>query len=163
MIRIEQIRHQKRAFDLVSVTIRTISSRSSPHHPGADRSNEAAVDRRPSAWRDLEALAIWVPARPRGDLAAGFSFPRLLSSRWSLLIFNISWPVYVIRAPALPDAQGLQDVGSTGGDTNDPADQQETTVSGVLERELEGIASAHIEELSAALPGFAEAMAWPAG
>ena len=43
------------------------------------------------------------------------------------------------------------------------ADQQETTVSGVLERELDGIASAHIEELSAALPGFAEAMAWPAG
>jgi hypothetical protein len=43
------------------------------------------------------------------------------------------------------------------------ADQQETTVSGVLARELDGIASAHIEELSAALPGFAEAMAWPAG
>ncbi len=43
------------------------------------------------------------------------------------------------------------------------ADQQETTVSGVLERELDGIASAHIEELSAALPGFAEAVAWPAG
>jgi hypothetical protein len=41
------------------------------------------------------------------------------------------------------------------------ADQQETTVSGVLERELDGIASAHIEELSAALPGFAEAMPWP--
>jgi hypothetical protein len=40
------------------------------------------------------------------------------------------------------------------------ADQQETTVSGVLERELDGIASAHIEELSATLPGFAEAMAW---
>jgi hypothetical protein len=43
------------------------------------------------------------------------------------------------------------------------ADQQETTVSGVLERELDGIASAHIEELSAALPGLAEAMAWPSG
>ena len=41
------------------------------------------------------------------------------------------------------------------------ADQQQTTVSGVLERELDGIASTHIEELSAALPGFAEAMAWP--
>jgi hypothetical protein len=41
------------------------------------------------------------------------------------------------------------------------ADQQGTTVSGVLARELDGIASAHIEELSAALPGFAEAMAWP--
>jgi len=37
------------------------------------------------------------------------------------------------------------------------ADQQETTVSRVLERELDGIASAHIEELSA----FAAAMAWP--
>jgi len=26
---------------------------------------------------------------------------------------------------------------------------------------LDGIASAHIEELSSALPGFADAMAWP--
>jgi hypothetical protein len=41
------------------------------------------------------------------------------------------------------------------------ADQQQTTVSGVLAGELDGLASAHIEELSAALPGFAEAMAWP--
>jgi len=41
-------------------------------------------------------------------------------------------------------------------------DRQESTVSGVLARELDGIASAHIEESSAALPGF-EAMAWPAG
>jgi hypothetical protein len=30
-----------------------------------------------------------------------------------------------------------------------------------MARELDGIASAHVEELSAALPGFAEAMAWP--
>jgi hypothetical protein len=43
------------------------------------------------------------------------------------------------------------------------ADQKETTVGGVLARELDGIASAHIEDLSAALPGFAEAMAWPGG
>ena len=42
------------------------------------------------------------------------------------------------------------------------ADQPQTTVSGVLARELDGVAGAHnIEELSAALPGFAEAMAWP--
>ncbi|HEV7426875.1 MAG TPA: hypothetical protein VGQ46_10955 [Thermoanaerobaculia bacterium] len=41
------------------------------------------------------------------------------------------------------------------------ADRQETTVSAVLERELDGIAGAHIEELSAALPRFAEAMPWP--
>jgi hypothetical protein len=33
----------------------------------------------------------------------------------------------------------------------------------VLARELDGIASAHIEELSAALPGFAEVKAWPVG
>jgi hypothetical protein len=39
------------------------------------------------------------------------------------------------------------------------AEQRETTVSGVLD----GFASTHIEELSAALAGFAEAMAWPAG
>jgi len=39
---------------------------------------------------------------------------------------------------------------------------RESTVIAVLARELDGIASAHIEELSAALPGFAEAIAWPA-
>lgn len=41
------------------------------------------------------------------------------------------------------------------------ADQQETTVSGVLELELDGIASARVEELSEVLPGFGEAMGWP--
>lgn len=41
------------------------------------------------------------------------------------------------------------------------ADQQQTTVSHALARELDGIASAHAEELCAALPGFAAAMAWP--
>jgi hypothetical protein len=32
--------------------------------------------------------------------------------------------------------------------------------AGCSPRELDGIASAHIEELSSALPGFAEAMTW---
>jgi hypothetical protein len=41
------------------------------------------------------------------------------------------------------------------------ADQGQTTVSGVLARELDGIASAHAKELSAVIPGFAEALAWP--
>jgi hypothetical protein len=41
------------------------------------------------------------------------------------------------------------------------AEQEATTVSGVLTRELDGIASAHAEELSAVIPGFAAAMAWP--
>jgi len=41
------------------------------------------------------------------------------------------------------------------------ADQQQTTVSHALARELDGIASAHAEELCAAMPGFAAAMAWP--
>lgn len=41
------------------------------------------------------------------------------------------------------------------------AEQWETTVSGVLARELDGVASAHAEELSAVIPGFAKAMAWP--
>src|SRR3954466_4184309 len=81
-------RHQTRAFDLVSVTMRTISSRSSPHHPGADRSNEAAVDRRPSAWRDREALVIRVLVRAREGFEGGFSFARLLSTRCLLLGFN---------------------------------------------------------------------------
>ena len=40
-------------------------------------------------------------------------------------------------------------------------DAVQTTVSGVLARELDGIASAHAEELSAVIPGLAAAMAWP--
>jgi hypothetical protein len=41
--------------------------------------------------------------------------------------------------------------------------RHETTVSDVLTRELEGVASAHSEELSVAIPGFAAAFAWPEG
>jgi hypothetical protein len=40
------------------------------------------------------------------------------------------------------------------------AEQDETTVSGVLERELDAIASANFEELSEALPEFGAAMGW---
>ena len=43
------------------------------------------------------------------------------------------------------------------------ARQQATTVDDVLARELEDVACAHAEELAGALPGFAEALAWPAG
>lgn len=41
------------------------------------------------------------------------------------------------------------------------AERDRTTVSGVLARELEGVASANAEELSSAVAGFAEALAWP--
>ena len=41
------------------------------------------------------------------------------------------------------------------------AEQQRTTVSDVLTRELEGVASEHAQELSAVVPGFGAAMAWP--
>ena len=41
------------------------------------------------------------------------------------------------------------------------AEQQQTTVSHALARELDGIASAEAPELSAAIPGFAPALAWP--
>ena len=85
------------------------------------------------------------------------------------------WPLHVIEEALGDDAEGIlpQAIRTAELRVRLPrhhidmleyrADQQETTVSGVLERELDGIASAHIEELSAALPGFAEAMAWPAG
>jgi hypothetical protein len=36
-----------------------------------------------------------------------------------------------------------------------------TSVDRVLARELEDVACAHSEELAAAVPGFADAMAWP--
>ena len=41
------------------------------------------------------------------------------------------------------------------------ARRNETSVDEVLTRELEDVACAHAEELAAAVPGFAEAMAWP--
>jgi len=83
------------------------------------------------------------------------------------------WPMHVIEEALGDDADGVlpQAIRSAELRVRLPrhhidmleyrADQQETTVSGVLERELDGIASAHIEELSVALPGFAEAMGWP--
>jgi hypothetical protein len=43
------------------------------------------------------------------------------------------------------------------------ATKNETTVDEVLTRELEDVACAHAKELAAAVPGFAEALAWPAG
>jgi hypothetical protein len=81
------------------------------------------------------------------------------------------WPLHVIEEALGDEADGIlpQAIRSAELRVRLPrhqinmleyrAEQQETTVSGVLERELDGIASAHIEELSAALPGFAEAMA----
>ena len=41
------------------------------------------------------------------------------------------------------------------------ARRHETTVDEVLARELEDVACAHAEELSEALPGFANAFGWP--
>ncbi len=41
------------------------------------------------------------------------------------------------------------------------AEQQRTTVSHALARELDGIASADAPELSSVIPGFAAALAWP--
>lgn len=43
------------------------------------------------------------------------------------------------------------------------AERGQTTVSTVLTRELDGIASAHAEELSWSIPGFAGALEWPDG
>ena len=83
------------------------------------------------------------------------------------------WPVHVIEEALGDEADGVlpQALRSAELRVRLPrhhidmleyrAGQQETTVSGVLAGELDGIASAHIDELSAALPGFAEAMAWP--
>ena len=41
------------------------------------------------------------------------------------------------------------------------AGEQRTTVSDVLTRELEGVASEHADVLSTVVPGFATALAWP--
>ncbi len=41
------------------------------------------------------------------------------------------------------------------------AERDHTSVSGALARELDGIASAHGGELSWAVAGFADALAWP--
>jgi hypothetical protein len=41
------------------------------------------------------------------------------------------------------------------------AEQDRTTISGVLATELDGIASIHAEGLSTVIPGFAAAFFWP--
>ena len=41
------------------------------------------------------------------------------------------------------------------------AERDRTTVSAVLTRELEDVASAHSPELTSAIPGFGAALAWP--
>lgn len=41
------------------------------------------------------------------------------------------------------------------------AERDRSSVSGVLARELDGVASAHADELSSAVAGFADALAWP--
>ena len=41
------------------------------------------------------------------------------------------------------------------------AEQNRTTVSDILTRELEDVASANADEFSAAIPGFASALEWP--
>jgi hypothetical protein len=41
------------------------------------------------------------------------------------------------------------------------AEQHQTTIGDVLARELEDVASANAEELSAAFPGFGAALGWP--
>ena len=40
------------------------------------------------------------------------------------------------------------------------AEREGSTVSDVLARELEGVASGRVEELSAAIPGFGTALQW---
>ena len=104
-----------------------------------------------------------------GTTSLGKWFPRAEMMAKALEI----WPMHVIEEALGDDADGILPHAIRTAelrvrlplhriDTLEyRADQQETTVSGVLARELDGIASAHIEEMSAALPGFAEAMAWP--
>ena len=41
------------------------------------------------------------------------------------------------------------------------AERERTTISSVLARELDGVASTHADELSSAVVGFADALAWP--
>lgn len=41
------------------------------------------------------------------------------------------------------------------------AERERTTVSDVLARELDGVASVHSHELSSVVAGFADALAWP--
>jgi hypothetical protein len=42
------------------------------------------------------------------------------------------------------------------------ADRDHTTVSGILTRDLDDVASANAEEYAAAIPGWAAALTWPA-
>ena len=73
------------------------------------------------------------------------------------------WPLHVIKEALWDEADGIHPQAIRGAELrvrlqrhhiemlHYRADQQETTVSDVMERELDGIVSAHIGELSAAL------------
>jgi hypothetical protein len=41
------------------------------------------------------------------------------------------------------------------------AEREQTSVSSVLARELDGVASTHADQLSSAVARFADALAWP--
>ncbi|HXA16121.1 MAG TPA: hypothetical protein VN380_03975 [Thermoanaerobaculia bacterium] len=118
---------------------------------------------------DILPVAVSTPTVELWTTPLGKWFPRAEMMAKALEI----WPMHVIKEALGDDAEGIlpQAIRNSELRVRLPrhhidmlhyrTDQQETTVSGVLERELDGIASAHVEELSAALPGFAEAMAWP--
>jgi hypothetical protein len=66
----------------------------------------------------------------------------------------------LLEAVRLTDLQGPPSPVSRGM-LDHVAGRERTTVSGVLARELDGVASAEAEELACAIPGFAAALAWP--
>jgi hypothetical protein len=86
-----------------------------------------------------------------------------------------TWSPEVIEEALGVDAASILPEGRRLGDLHAPlpryqiamlryfARLRQTTVGDVLARELEDVASANAEELSAALPGFAEALDWPVG
>jgi hypothetical protein len=84
IIRIKEIRHQKRVFVLVFVTVAITASRSSPVQPGACSSKAAAVDRRASG-----GIVATVPdARRRGAAFRLLS----LSTRGFAVFIESSFP-----------------------------------------------------------------------
>ncbi|HXA16712.1 MAG TPA: hypothetical protein VN380_06965 [Thermoanaerobaculia bacterium] len=138
-----------------------------------------------SANPEATASALWVAqcSNPTSSSASvtSYSRGRLWTNplgKWFPLAERMAkamevWPMHVIEEALGDDADGIlpQAIRSEELRVRLPrhhidmlhyrADHQETTVSGVLARELDGIASAHIEEPSGRYRGFADAMAWP--
>jgi hypothetical protein len=123
----------------------------------------------------------WSPGRMNGAIASGevdllMEAGHQWIAREELMAKALeSWSAEMIEEALGADAASILPEGRRLDDLHAPlpryqiamlryfAQLRQTTVGDILARELEDVASANAAELSAALPGFAEALDWPEG